>query len=59
MTAKGLVLIRAQDISLTRRIRRIIVARSRWHVLGFAYRFSCVHQALGKAGMISPNGEGD
>jgi hypothetical protein len=47
------------DISLTRRMRRILVALIRWYMLGFAYRFSCVHQALGKAGMISPNGEGD
>ena len=52
MTAKGLVLIRAQHISLTRRMHRILVARGRWRMLGFAYRFSRVDEALGNVGMI-------
>jgi hypothetical protein len=50
MTAKGLVLIRAQDISLTRRMRRILVALIRWHVLGFAIVFRVSTKLLAKAG---------
>jgi hypothetical protein len=50
MTAKGLVLNRTHDISLTRRMRRILVARSRWHVLGFAIVFRVSTKLLAKAG---------